>query len=188
MDPGQSGTVTVTLTNVTTTVTDNASVSAYQADGVTLLDDAKPVDNTGSVTTSIAPPPPAPQTTTDVQISGSASNGRPQVNTGISYTFHVKNGTDVANNTVFNTQLPNTLKFTSANAGGVTCGGTTTPGQQGGTVVCNLGNLAAKAQSSITINVTPTAIGTVSTTGAVTFDGIDPNPSNNSKTVTITVK
>ena len=188
MDPGQTGTVTVTLTNVTTTVTDNASVSAYQADGVTLLDDAKPTDNTGSVTTSIAPPPPAPQTTTDVQISGSSSNGGPQVNTGISYTFQVKNGTDVANNTVFNTQLPNTLKFTSANAGGTACGGTAAAGQLGGTVVCNLGNLAAKAQSSITINVTPTAIGTVSTTGAVTFDGIDPNPSNNSNTVTITVK
>ncbi|WP_374089663.1 fibronectin type III domain-containing protein [Methylomicrobium lacus] len=188
MNPGQTGTVTVTLTNVTTTVTDNASVAAYQADGLTQLDDALPVDNTGSVTTSIAPPPPAPQTTTDVQISGSASNGGPQVNTGISYTFQVRNGTDVANDTVFNAQLPSTLKFTSASAGGNVCGGTTVAGQLGGSVVCNLGNLAAKAQSSITINVTPTVVGDVSTTGSVTFNGTDPNPSNNSKTVTLTVK
>lgn len=188
MDPGQSGTVTVTLTKVTSTVTNNASVAAYQVDGVTLLDEANVTDNTRSITTSIAAPPPPSQTTTDIQISGSASNGGPKVNTGISYTFQVKNGNDIANNTVFSSQLPNTLKFTSASANGTACGGTTLTGQLGGTVACNLGNLAAKSQLSITINVTPTAVGDVSTTGSVIFDGIDPSLSNNSKTITITVK
>lgn len=56
MASGQTSKITVTLTNVTSTISTNASVAIYQADGVTAMTDSMPGDNTQAITTSVEPP------------------------------------------------------------------------------------------------------------------------------------
>ena len=63
----------------------------------------------------------------------------------------------------------------------------TKPAPKGGTVNCNLGDLANGTSASITIVVTPTRPGTLANTATVSGNETDPNPLNNSATATTTV-
>ncbi|PSJ18559.1 fibronectin type III domain-containing protein [Nitrosomonas supralitoralis] len=189
MNPGQSATVTITLKNVTAQITTNATVRDFQVEvgGVTELVDENPVDNIGSVTTHILPPPPEPQPVTDLQInSGSASNAT--LNNVLTYSFGIKNGNAVANDVVFTLPLPSQFSFSGASVNGTPCSTAMVSGVL--TVNCNIGQLAAGAQRSISVAVIPTLRGTFAVTGFANFAGFnsDPKPSNNTRTISVTVK
>ena len=62
------------------------------------------------------------------------------------------------------------------------------PGSAGGTFTCDLATLSGGQTMLVTVNVTFNAVGSMSTTGQVAFNGTDNNPANNSASVTIGVK
>jgi len=72
------------------------------------------------------------------------------------------------------------VTFVSVTSTQGTCSGTST-------VTCSLGALDAGSSSTVTIVVTPQAMGNVSNTATVTGDQLDPNPDNNSATVVTSV-
>ena len=57
----------------------------------------------------------------------------------------------------------------------------------GRAVVAHLGDLAVGASATVTIVVTPSAAGSLTNTADVTANELDPDPSNNSATVTTTI-
>jgi uncharacterized repeat protein (TIGR01451 family) len=124
----------------------------------------------------------------DVQISGSASTGSPTAGTPFTYTFQVRNsGPSTATATVFTDALPAGFSFSSAyvNRMSNTCSGA--PDASGSTVVsCNLFDLASGAQSVVDVNVTaPLSAGSFPNTGTASSSVSDPQPANNSVTVTV---
>ena len=180
-----STTVTVTLQFTNAGATNVATVSAKDAGNV-LFTDPTPANNTAGSTTQVNQPA---GTTTDVQVTGSASNGGPNVNTPINYTWQVRDAqSQPANNLVFTDVLPPSLKFNSVSAtlGGVCTGPAV--GSAGGTVSCSLATLSGGQTMIVTVNVTPTQTGAIANKGTATFNGTDTNTANNQFTVTITAK
>ena len=183
MAGGASSTITVAL-DLSGTVTTQASVVALDAGG-TAYADPTPSNNTASVTTSV----PAPTTTTDVQVTGSAQNGGPAHGTPDTFTWQIKDNQNIVANAVsFTSTLPSSFQFTSAsaNAGGVCV--TPAPGSFGGTITCQTASLPGGQTMTVVVNFVPTAIGTIATAGSASFSGTDTNTANNSFTVTIQVK
>jgi uncharacterized repeat protein (TIGR01451 family) len=182
---GASTTVTVTLQFTNAGATNVASVSATDDAGIAYTDPT-PSNNTGSSSTGVNPPA---TTTTDVQVTGSASNGGPAVGSTINYTWQVKNAqSQAANGLVFTDVLPASLRFNSVSAtlGGVCTG--PAAGSNGGTVSCSLDSLSGGQTMIVTINVTVTLAGTIANKGSATFNGTDTNTANNSFTVNINAK
>jgi uncharacterized repeat protein (TIGR01451 family) len=182
---GASTTVTVNLQLVNAGATNVATVSAKDAGGV-LFTDPTPANNTTSSSTQVNQPA---GTTTDVQVTGSSSNGGPNVNTPINYTWQVRDAqSQPANNLVFTDVLPAALRFNSVTA---TLGGVCTApavGSAGGTVSCSLSTLNGGQTMIVTVIVTPTQTGTIANKGTATFNGTDTNTANNSFNVNITAK
>ncbi len=69
--------------------------------------------------------------------------------------------------------LPATATLQSANPSQGTCSSAST------SVTCQLGPLASGASATITIVVTPTTVGTITNSAAVSSSASDPNPANN---------
>ena len=182
LDAGISASVTLTL-NVSSAITNTASVSAKDAGGAAMVD-PNPANNSASVTTSIA----APTTTTDIAVGGSARNGGPAVGSGDTYVWQVKNNkTPVANNVVFTDKLPTTLQLVSVSTNLGTCTGPAA-GSLGGMVQCTAASLANGQAMIVSIDVIVRVAGSISNTGSVTFSGTDSNPANNTSTVTFQAK
>lgn len=180
-----STTVTVNLQFTNAGATNVATVSAKDAGNV-LFTDPTPANNTAGSTTQVNQPV---GTTTDVQVTGSSSNGGPNVNTPINYTWQVRDAqSQPANGVVFTDVLPPSLRFNSVSAtlGGVCTGPAV--GSNGGTVSCSLGTLNGGQTMIVTLNVTPTQTGTIANKGTATFNGTDTNTANNQFTVTINAK
>jgi uncharacterized repeat protein (TIGR01451 family) len=187
LSAGASTTISVVLHLASAGVTDQASVQAQDADGFPFVDPIQG-NNTASATTIVNLPPPPPTTTTDVQVTGSASNGGPAVNTPITYTWQVRNAQNQpANAVVFTDALPASFRFNSVTTTQGTCTGPAI-GSLGGTVTCNLSVLASGQAMIVTLNVTPTQTGTIANTGSATFSGTDTNQANNQFTVTVKPK
>jgi uncharacterized repeat protein (TIGR01451 family) len=72
--------------------------------------------------------------------------------------------------------LPSTVRFVSATPTTGSCA------EPGGTVTCNLGDLANGASATVTIVVTPIKAGTITNTAQVSSMSPDPNPANNTAT------
>jgi titin len=149
-------------------------------------------------TYTLAPPPPPPPAT-DIQVTGSASNGGPTVTgtlpTGApdTYTWQVKNAQNVAApNVGFTDVLASSLRFDSVTlspAGIGTCSGPSV-GSLGGTVSCNIPSFGGPGnvnQFTVTINVHVVQTGTLQNTGSASYKN-DTNSSNNNFTVTIKAK
>jgi uncharacterized repeat protein (TIGR01451 family) len=97
----------------------------------------------------------------------------------LTYTIVVTNqGANPAPAAVVSDTLPATVTFVAASPG---CVHTT------GTVVCDLGLLSAGQSATITIDVTPRRTGTLTNTARVGAAAPDPNPGNNTVSVTTTV-
>ena len=131
--------------------------------------------------------PTAPPTTTDIQVTGSAQNGGPSVTSQDDFVWQIKNNQNVvANQVSFSTTLAPQMVFQSVSSNMGQCTGPT--GVAGATITCSLNSLAGGQTQVVTVFVTFTSTGTMSTTGQATFNGTDTNPANNSFTVTIGVK
>jgi Fibronectin type III domain/Domain of unknown function DUF11 len=178
-----SGSATVTLVlQLTAQTTNTATVSMKDAAG-NAITDPTPADDTASATTSIS----APQTTTDVQVTGSPQNGGPAVGTADTVTWQIKNsGTQDANALSFTISMPAGLTFASVNTTVGTCTGPAAG--TSGTITCNAPTLAAAATMIVTENVNVIQAGSLPTTGSASFSGTDTNPANNSFTVTLNAK
>ena len=180
---GGSATLTVVL-NVTSAITNTATVSANDAAGNPLTDPS-PVNNTASFNTSITAPP----TTTDLQVTGSAQNGGPTSGpaTTDTYTWQIKNAQNAAANAViFTATLPAGLPFNSVSTSAGSC--TAPPVGATGTITCNAASVAAGQTMIVTINVSVPGPGVLSSTGHASFNGTDTNTPNNTFSVTINAR
>ena len=187
MNAGASAQITVTVIAGTTSLTNTASVQLRDAVG-NLLIDTSAANNFASSTTNVTTPTVGGGGTVsaDIQVKGSAQNGGPNVNTGDTFTWQIKNstGNTAAPNVSFSLPLPTGFQFVSAAASQGTCGGVAA-GSLGGTLTCNLASLPGGQTWLVNINFVPTVAGVFSATGSSTFGGTDTNISNNSFTVTI---
>jgi uncharacterized repeat protein (TIGR01451 family) len=122
----------------------------------------------------------------DLQVSGSASTGSPNPGAPYTYTFQVKNaGPDSADASTFTDALPAGAAFSYATVNGVAgaCAATN------GVVSCSLGTIAKGSQATVVVGATaPVAAGSFSSTGTAASSASDPQPGNNSATVTVQVK
>lgn len=187
MVAGATAGVTLTLTSVTSAITNSATVKSLDGAG-NLVIEANASDNSASVTTNMAPPPPPEPTTTDLQVSGSASSGSPALNANVVYTWQVRNsGKEAANGVSFTDVLPGSLRFVQASA---TLGGTCTapPVGSSGPVACSLPTLAAGQSMSVSVTAQVIQRGTTLNSGTVNFAGTDSKPGNNTANVQITVR
>src|SRR5437879_4634567 len=102
------------------------------------------------------------------------------VRSPITYTIlAAKNGTSAASVMTVQASAPAGVTFVSASSGCT---------NSAGTVTCTVGNLAAGASATITINVTaPATPGTVTNTAAVKGNETDPNTANNSASASTTI-
>ncbi|HSK43876.1 MAG TPA: hypothetical protein VLA83_08320, partial [Candidatus Binatia bacterium] len=180
---GGSATITVVL-NVTSAITNTATISANDASGNPLTDPS-PVNNTANFNTSIAPPP----TTTDLQVTGSPQNGGPTAGpaTTDTITWQIKNAQNSpANTIVFTASLPAGLPFSSLSTSNGSC---TAPAvDSGGTITCNADAIAAGQTMIVAVNFSVPGTGSFSSTGHASFNGNDTNTANNTFTVTINAK
>ncbi|HET9184273.1 MAG TPA: fibronectin type III domain-containing protein [Candidatus Angelobacter sp.] len=160
---------------------------------------------TASITT-LAPAGTSTNTTTDLQLSGSAKNGGPTVTGTLpagapdTYNWQIRNATaNVAGDVVFTQTLPPALVFESVTTDLPVdlgfCSGPA-PGTAGGTVTCNSANLGGSRQNgakpvqqfNVVVNVNVVQTGSIGSSGNVTFAGTDTNAKNNSVLVTINAK
>jgi uncharacterized repeat protein (TIGR01451 family) len=116
----------------------------------------------------------------DLALTKAAWPSPVSVQENLIYTLRVTNlGPGVATGVQVTDPLP-PVTFVSAGSTQGSCGGTNT-------VTCVVGTLAAGASATITIVVTPPAIGSVSNTASVTGDQPDPNQNNNSAAIATSV-
>ncbi|HKQ87773.1 MAG TPA: C25 family cysteine peptidase [Candidatus Acidoferrales bacterium] len=150
--------------------------------GVTpTVNDVTPANNTAASTTVVASP-----TQADVSIVKTASPEPVDQGTNLTYTLRVtNNGPAVADNVTVSDPLPTEITFTSVATTQGTCS------QSAGTVNCSLGSLSVGSQVTIVINVTAaTFSSTTYTTNTATVSSStgDPNPVNNTSSVTSTIE
>jgi len=178
----------------TVTITIQATLSATVPDGTT-------VANFPSVSSSTSDPDTsnnsgsAGSTNTTVQNKSdllvTTKSNLTVVNFGgtLVYTVTVTNqGPFQASTVTLVDPVPAQSIFLSMNAGGASC--TAPPPAQGGTVTCNFGNMAsgASATVSFTVRISKLPIpASITNTAVVSSPNFDPNPANNSASVTTLV-
>ncbi|HXO38094.1 MAG TPA: fibronectin type III domain-containing protein, partial [Candidatus Acidoferrum sp.] len=177
--PGAVARINVIVQMQNQTITNSATMSGTDQAGTAL------VSSSASVTTNEPPPPPSNTgVTTDLAITGKAQRGSVKVNTADSYTWVISNKGADAPNVLFKDVLPSSLQFTSVTTTSGACTGPPV-NALGGTVSCTVPNLANGATFTVTINVVVKAVGNISNTGSVSFDGIEAKPGNESFTIKI---
>ena len=126
----------------------------------------------------------------DLQVSGSANLGSPVQGQPYLYTYQVKNsGPQDATSTTFTDDLTaGTLVYAVVNGFSAPCSHAS-DGVGGTAISCNLFTIAKGGQATVTLSVTaPSTIGPFANTGTATSaDVADPQPTNNSSTVTVKV-
>ena len=163
---GASATITILVTPTAPgTITNTATVTGTENDPNTAN------NNTGPVSTTVNPIPPP---SADLSITKTDSPDPVTVGQTLTYTITVtNNGPSGATGVTVTDTLPGSVTFVSASPTQGSC----TPSS--GTVTCNLGSLANGASAIITIQVTPTATGTITNSAIVTGNENDPNTGNN---------
>jgi uncharacterized repeat protein (TIGR01451 family) len=177
--PGALARINVIVQMQNQSITNSATLSGTDQAGTAL------VSSSASVTTNEPPPPPSNTgVTTDLAITGKAQRGSAKVNTADAYIWVISNKGADAPNVAFKDVLPSSLQFTSVTT---TSGACTGPpiNSLGGTVSCTVPSLANGATFTVTINVVVKAVGNISNTGTVSFDGIEAKPGNESFTIKI---
>jgi uncharacterized repeat protein (TIGR01451 family) len=115
----------------------------------------------------------------DLSITKTASADPALVGGALGYTLTVSNaGPATATNVSVTDPLPANVSFISATPSQGSCT------QAAGTVSCGLGTLASGSQATITIQVSPTAKGSLTNTARVSADQSDPTSGDNTASVT----
>jgi uncharacterized repeat protein (TIGR01451 family) len=118
----------------------------------------------------------------DLSVSKTDSPDPVTVGNNLIYTINVTNtGPDTATGVILTDTLPAGVTFVSATPSQGSCS------QSGGTVTCNLSDLANGANATVMITVIPTTPGTITNTATVLGNEIDPNTANNTDTESTTV-
>ena len=172
---GATDTITVTVTPTTPgVVTNSATVT-------TTSGDPNPANNTATVSTNVSG---STGTAVDLSITKTAAPTTGTVGTNEVYTIVVTNNstTTTATGVVMTDTLPANATFVSDSDGK---GGTFT--QAGNTLTDTIPSLAAGATDTISVTVTPTAVGTITNTANVEGAQPDNNQSNNTATVTTNI-
>jgi uncharacterized repeat protein (TIGR01451 family) len=162
-----SATVTIKVTPTAVgKITNKATVKANEID----LDLS---NNTATAETAVQPGP-------DLSVEKSDSPDPVQIGHELTYTIVVTNkGTPQATGVTLTDTLPAEVNFVSASSGCT---------HANGTVTCDLGNLAKDTSATVTIKVTPTAVGKITNKATVKANEIDPDPGNNMATAETTVQ
>lgn len=170
---GATAAVTINVTPQTAgTISNNASATANE-------NDTNLANNTASEATTV--------TTAQVDLVLDKTDNPDPVAEGetLTYTIAVNNtGPDTATNVVVTDTLPLAVTYNTATSTQGSCT------QAGRTVTCDLGALTSGEAASVTITVTPVAVGTdqtITNSAVVTSDETDTNPGNNSQTEQTTV-
>jgi uncharacterized repeat protein (TIGR01451 family) len=101
----------------------------------------------------------------------------------LTYSLQVSNaGPGAASGVVLTDTLPGDIVFVSAQGSQGSCS------ESSSHVTCSLGELAGGAGAAVQIAVQPKAAGTITNTATVAANVTDPNPANNTATVTTSVK
>ena len=124
-------------------------------------------DNNSDTEDTVVMPPSA-----DLVLTKTDSADPVDIGVNFSYTIQVtNNGPEDATGVTVTDTLPGNVTFVSASPGCT---------EASGTVTCVIGNLAASGSTSVQIDVTPTAAGTITNTASVTANEADPDSTNNS--------
>jgi uncharacterized repeat protein (TIGR01451 family) len=130
-------------------------------------------------------PSPSPSPEADMSISMTALPAEPKLGNDVTYTLVVKNnGTAAVSDSTAAFQRSLNLDLVSATPAQGACQPSTS--QPLGTE-CSTGALAAGASTTVTIVVRPTALGEAGITGTVGASLPDPDTTNNSQTINVTV-
>lgn len=118
---------------------------------------------------------------TDLAVGQSSSTELATVDEPFDYSIEARNEGDApAGSVQVVDTLPANVRVTSASP---ECGA-----PAGGTLSCDLGTLAPGASRSVMITVVPAGEGTVTNAARITSDGNDPNPANDSASLTTNVQ
>ena len=175
----------------TVTITIQATLSATVTDGTTLA-------NTPSVTSSTSDPDPSNnsgsastasitvENKSDLFVTAQANLSAVKSADNLVYTVSVTNlGPFQASAVTLVDPVPAASTFVSLSPGGVSC---TAPAVgQVGTITCNVGNMAPGASATVTITVKISGSGnktSITNTALANSPNFDPNPVNNSASVT----
>ena len=142
--------------------------------------DPDPSNNTATATTTVdALALPPDEVGADLSLIKVASADPVLLGSQLTYTLTVTNaGPSTGADAVLTDTLPGSVTFVSASDG---CG------EAQGTVTCTLGTIETGDTATVSIVVTPNSTGDLTNTATVTSSVADPDPSNNTATVTTTV-
>jgi len=162
-----TATVGVVITPVATgTHTNSVSVASPTPD-------PNPGDNAAVETTEV-------ETAADLRVSKSDSPDPVLVGSTLTYTITVDNlGPSTATNVVVTDELPATVTFDSATPSQGSCNP-----PAGSTLTCDLGSILDGGGATVSVDVTPTAVGIILNTASAVSDDPDPTPGNNSAETT----
>lgn len=181
---GASAQITITVTAQTSGAADDfAAVSAEQTDVDT-------GDNTTTERTTIGVPP-GTTPAADLVLMKSASPNPVAVGGLLTYSLTVTNdGPDPATGVLLSDFLPATVECVNASSPDTPVGGTCEcPADAlGGIVLCDLGTLALNDSAIVTIQVRPTAVGTLVNEALVSADQSEPAFADNVAEATTTVQ
>jgi uncharacterized repeat protein (TIGR01451 family) len=165
---GTNATVTVIVSPGLSAVSQLTSVATVSATET----DLNTANNTVSVNSTANLP------TADLGLSQQASPDPGVVGQKQAYTLTITNrGPGAALNTALTNTLPANLSFVSV----TTSSGTAV--QQGNTVICHFGDLAASGTASATILAVPSALGSITNLAIVASASTDPNPADNTSSL-----
>ena len=135
-----------------------------------------------SVPTPTPTPTPTPAIAADLEVDAYASAINVSVGGQVTYTIEVDNlGPNNATGVAVGAAIPSTITTTSLQASQGSCS------IANGQLDCQLGNIAANGQATITLTANMNTVGYVSTTFTGTAIETDPDAANNSQTVGVTV-
>ncbi|HWG51060.1 MAG TPA: fibronectin type III domain-containing protein [Candidatus Acidoferrales bacterium] len=180
MDAGAVVRITFIVQMQNQTIKNSATLSATDVAGTALTQ-----LNASVTTTAPAAAGGGSGPTTDLSLTGKAQHGSGNVNSTNAYTWTIQNKGADAPNVAFTQPIPKGISFQSVvPPAGTTC--TAPPvNSQSGNVSCLTPTLVNGTSINITVNVKIAATGTTSSTGSVSFDGIEAKPGNEQFTVTI---
>ena len=171
--PGQSASTTFTAT---------ASGPNTYVDQVDAALDFGGIPPTSISRDSVSYSIPVSPGPTDIQVTGSSSNGSPAVGSPFAYTFQVKdNGPQAAYGVTLDDPLPASVTPLSVSTDNGTC----TLNASAMSVHCDIGLLGVGAQSNVVVNAVAKSGGTATNIASIAMQGPDTEPANNSVGVTI---